>query len=321
MPDTTLTRKVIHGAVRFNNSTFTHPALLELEGRTVALVQIPDDARTLGLLVDGRHVGDAYEVSCAPAVIPRALRHEEREHGSLTGARLVETENYLACFTAVNDAAADLEIAAVFGEAGLGKTLATSRASIQAAEAHSLRRVFVRLKSATSGPALLAAVLEQLYGVAFVRPSQVKYYEDSLFAALCAPTLFHIDEAQYLTDHALHEIRALHDSALTRLSVLLTGGNGCWNRISSDPMLRDRVPIRVPFRRFTEPEVPTVMRAFHEVFENGSDETLRAFDQAYARGVFRPWRHIARTLQRMGATAGDADIFPQVLIRLGVRDA
>ncbi len=84
-------------------------------------------------------------------------------------------------------------------------------------------------------------------------------------------------------------------------------------------MLKDRVPHRVPFRRFRTDEIPHVARAFHPMFEAASDEQLVRLDEAYAHGVFRGWRHIARSFQRHDLNPGRDDDHDKVLIRLGER--
>jgi hypothetical protein len=316
-----LARKVRDGMVTVDSQAYVHPIFLELEGREVGLRPITDDKRELHVFVDGRWAGDAYLGTVANASIERrhAIRYEEQPHRSLQGARLVETENFATCDRVVRKGATDLEMVACYGEAGLGKTLATCRATARHAERLGLRLIRIAPEKSLSGGGLVGMLLEQLFDVHVVKPTTGRAHMALLFDQLQTPTLIHIDEAQYLSAQAMHIVRHIDDLAHIPVCFVLSGGNTFWKVLSSDPMLKDRVPHRAPFRRFREDEIPDAVRAFHPMFDRATDEQLLRLDQIYAHGVFRDWRHIARSFQSEGWDPSDDEDHDKVLIDLGVR--
>jgi DNA transposition AAA+ family ATPase len=315
------TRVVRDAIVTVAKREYAHPIFLELEGRTVAVRPVNDDYRQLHVFVDGRWAGDAYlnGIADVNAKQRHAVRYDEDEQGSLEGARLVETENYLLCEAAIAAGAEDMEIVACYGEAGLGKSYVSRRACIAHAERLGMRHIRIVLRQSTSGGALVAALIEQLFDVHRVRPSANGALFALLLDGLAEPTLVHVDEAQYLQAHAMHLIRHIVDLSHIPVSFVLSGGNTFWKVLSSDPMLKNRVPHRVPVRRFSKDEIPTVIRAFHPMFEAASDEQLVRLDDIYAHGVFRDWRHLARQFQRYELDPGEDGDHDKVLIRLGIR--
>ena len=317
-----VSRRVREGRVRFANDDYTHPIFLELEGCRVAVrPTTTTDRDRLHIFVDGRWAGEA-NARKAPGDAPHrggAMRPSEVEHRSLDGARLVETENYILCDDAIAAAVEDLEMVACFGEAGLGKTYAARRAAERHAKRLRRRHVLIVPRQAMLGGALVASLLEQLYDVRLVRPSTQSAHFALLLDKLAEPTVVHIDEAQYLTAHAMHIVRHIDDLSHIPVCFVLSGGNTFWKVLSSDPMLKDRVPHRVPFRRFRSDEIPSVARAFHPMFDAATDAQLLRLDELYAHGVFRAWRHIARSFQRYDLDPARDSDHDKVLIRLGAR--
>jgi AAA domain len=324
-----ISRIVRGGVVTVGSRPYWHAIFLELEGREVVLRAV-SGADELHVFVDGRWAGDAGCIAAPEGrdPCPHPVRRTQRRHAtsyredeqrSLDGARLVETENYILCDDAIAAGAEDLEMVACFGEAGLGKTYATERATIAHAERLGMRHVHVKPRESMSGGALVGALLEQLFDVHVVRPSTRGPQFALLVDELSERTLVHIDEAQYLSANAMHILRHIDDLSHVPVCCVLSGGNTFWKVLSSDPMLKDRVPNRVPFRRFRSDEIPAVVRAFHPMFDVATDEQLLRLDELYAHGVFRAWRHIARRFQRHQLDpACDAD-HDKALIRLGAR--
>ncbi|MFE9368064.1 AAA family ATPase [Streptomyces sp. NPDC006978] len=50
-----------------------------------------------------------------------------------------------------------------------------------------------------------------------------------------------VDEAQRLNGDCIELLRHLHDHPKTRFALLYVGGDGCWEVLSKEPMLRSRV--------------------------------------------------------------------------------
>jgi hypothetical protein len=314
-------RTVSDGLVRYKNFRYEHPILLELDGCEVRLRPASDDERELHVFVDGRWEGIARRTGLSPERPGQlhATTYVEDDHRSLDGARLVQTENFIVCDESIASAARDMEMAAVYGEAGLGKTYAAQRACVKHAQKLAMRYIRIALRQSTSGGGMIALLLEQLYDVHLVKPSTSGVYFAMLTDALNEPTLVHIDEAQYLSAGAMHQLRHLDDLPHVPICIVLSGGNSFFKVLSSDPMLHNRVPNRVPFRRFREDEIPIVARAFHPMFEDAGNDAIHYLDDTYGKGVFRNWRHIARKFQTEGLDPRSETHCQRVLVRLGVR--
>lgn len=322
-----ITRIVREGTVTVDTRPYWHPIFLELEGRMVGL-RAKEGVDALHVFVDGRWAGEAHPLGDpsgdhVPAAGTdgrgHATDYREDDQRSLDGARLVATENYILCDDAIAAGAEDKEMVACYGEAGLGKTYAAELATAKHAERLGMRHVHIKPSDSMSGPALVGALLEQLFDVRVVRPTMAGPHFAMLLDELSQPALVHIDEAQYLSARAMHVLRHIDDLSHAPVCFVLTGGNTCWKVLSSDPMLKDRVPHRVPLRRFASDEIPFAVRTFHPMFDLATDQQLRRLDEVYAHGIFRAWRHIARQFQRHHLDpASDAD-HERVLIRLGVR--
>lgn len=74
-----------------------------------------------------------------------------------------------------------------------------------------------------------------------------------------------IDEAQRLNSKCIEVIRTLHDHISTRFSLLLVGGDGCWEVLSKEPMLRSRITRRVPFQPLSRLIIPTLIGGYHPI--------------------------------------------------------
>jgi DNA transposition AAA+ family ATPase len=62
-----------------------------------------------------------------------------------------------------------------------------------------------------------------------------------------APAVGKVDEAQRLTSECIEFLRYLHDHPHTRFALILVGGDGCWEVLSREPMLRSRIFRRLNF--------------------------------------------------------------------------
>ncbi len=76
-----------------------------------------------------------------------------------------------------------------------------------------------------------------------------------------------VNEAQRLTGDCIELLRHLHDHPRTRFALLYVGGDGCWEVISKEPMLRSRVFRRLPFQPINPVKVPALMRRYHPIYE------------------------------------------------------
>ena len=90
-----------------------------------------------------------------------------------------------------------------------------------------------------------------------------------------------MDEAQRLNSDCIELLRHLHDDPKTKFALLYVGGDGCWEVLSREPMLRSRVFRRLPFRPLTAEEIPALMRDYHPIYTGADDALLRQIDELY----------------------------------------
>jgi hypothetical protein len=107
----------------------------------------------------------------------------------------------------------------------------------------------------------------------------------------------------------------------TRFALLYVGGDGCWEVLSREPMLRSRVFRRLPFKPLDRADVPALIRRYHPIYHGVADELLLDVDDTYAHGTLRDWAaftHTAADLCRESGRAGvDAAIAANAYTLLG----
>src|SRR6266581_9692500 len=103
------------------------------------------------------------------------------------------------------------------------------------------------------------------------------------------PRVVVIDEAQRLNRECIECLRHLHDHPATTFALLLVRGDGCWEVLSREPMLRSRIYRRVTFRPLESREVLDVLPRYHRLYQHVDGELLLFIDDNFAHGNFRNW--------------------------------
>lgn len=122
------------------------------------------------------------------------------------------------------------------------------------------------------------------------------------------PRVICIDEAQRLKAEGIEILRSLHDDPETQLTLLLVGGNDCWDVLSSQPMLRSRIHRAVEFQPLNEKHVLKLLPKFHPVLQDCSSDVLRLVDRSFAHGSLRAWTHFVVTAAGICADAGERTV-------------
>ncbi len=104
-----------------------------------------------------------------------------------------------------------------------------------------------------------------------------------------APRLIVVDEAQNLNRECIEFLRHLSEDPRRRGAILLVGGDGCWEVLSREPMLRSRVYRRVTSTPLAQAEVLRAIRGFHAIYSGASEELIRFIDDYCGHGNFRNW--------------------------------
>lgn len=209
----------------------------------------------------------------------------------LEGAETIPTEHLLLTRRAVADLVAAKAMGTIHGDAGLGKTFA-----VEAAVADVV--VPVCWTSFPSRPTMrLVAV--HLVEVLTEVPARERnrFHLTGMLIELLAERdrLIVIDEAQRLNRECIEYLRHLHDHPATRFALLLVGGDGCWQVLSREPMLRSRMYRRVVFKALRGPDLLVGIHGYHAIYAGVPDELLLFVDDYFGHGNLRNWASFTRS--------------------------
>lgn len=205
-------------------------------------------------------------------------------HLGLRDARTMDTTTLQLTRRAVHDLV-DLEaMGVIYGPAGTGKTFAWQAA----AAGLDVPVCAVQFPSRPTMLRVAQVLLRELTGES---PKGSRFaLSDTLLDLLSEqPRLVVIDEAQWLNKECIEYARHLHDDPDSRFALLLVGGEGCWQVLSREPMLRSRLYHRVAFSPLTPEAVLRVIPRFHPLYGDVDPELLALIDERFAHGYFREW--------------------------------
>lgn len=183
-----------------------------------------------------------------------------RDFVDLTGAAALPTGHFQMTARIVRDLVANAATGVVHGPAGTGKTFAVEAAleTLDLLDPIARPRVSVLTFPARLTMRMIAdQLLRELTGTE--NPSSRNRFDltTKLVGLLATPMrLVVIYEAQRLTGDCIELLRHLHDHPKTRFALLYVGGDGCWEVLSKEPMLRSRVFRRLPFSRLNPSRSP-----------------------------------------------------------------
>lgn len=231
-----------------------------------------------------------------------------RHHLELDGAATLPTEELGLVDQAVAALVARRAMGAVHGPAGLGKTfavdqaLARRRGEVAACEVSFPSRPTMRLVAAT--------LLHELTGVVaqgrdrFVLTAQLLEELADRRGQDPRERLIVVDEAQQLNRECIEFLRYLHDHRATRFGLLLVGGDGAWQVLAREPMLRSRIYRRVVFRELDAERVCALLPRFHPVYAGVDAELLLFIDDHFAHGNLREWASFTATAVELCQAGG-----------------
>ncbi|WP_281154666.1 ATP-binding protein [Streptomyces sp. HYC2] len=222
-----------------------------------------------------------------------------RHFVDLDGAAALPTGHFQMTARIVRDLVAHAATGVVHGPAGTGKTFAVE-AALEALDAlPPTQRPQVCVLTFPSRPTMRMIadqLLRELTGTD--TPSSRNRFDltTKLIGLLAAPMrLIVVDEAQRLTGDCIELLRHLHDHPRTRFALLYVGGDGCWEVLSKEPMLRSRVFRRLPFQPLNPAKVPSLMRRYHPIYQDAPDDLLLDVDSSYGHGTMRDWAVFTHT--------------------------
>jgi hypothetical protein len=214
-----------------------------------------------------------------------------RHHLGLRGAEVMQTEAFLLSERAVQDVASAGAMGVIHGVAGSGKTFAVHAAL----DSLPVPACCVQFPSRPSMLRVAQQLLQRLSPRAPGRGNRFELSDRLLDVLAERDRLIVVDEAQWLTRESIEYLRHLHDDPDTRFGLLLVGGDGCWQVLSREPMLRSRLYRRVTFTPLSARDVLEVIPRYHPLYNDADPELLLTIDDRYAHGLFRHWAAFTHT--------------------------
>lgn len=231
-------------------------------------------------------------------------------------ARVVETAPFRLAADALEDICAELAMGAFTGVAGTGKTF-----SVRTLLSHrcSLPYTCVEFDRRPTMLSVSRTLLSKL-GAPEIRGNKHSLI-DPLVERLLKPRLIVIDEAQRLNEECIDHVRSLHDRAETNFAVALLGGNGCFETLKGEPMLKSRIWRWTSVEPMEEDEVIEHLPRYHALYEHATEKQLLYVDRTFAHGSFRDWAGFTMTVLRLqrrtGKSALDDELLHTALVKHG----
>ena len=222
-------------------------------------------------------------------------------------AAVLRTRHLLLTDQAVGDLVAAEAMGAVVGPAGLGKTFAITHATTHLSEP-----VVCLTFEGRPTMRLVADRLLHHFTGAPARGTRFAMTDELLRRLSERRRLIVIGEAQNLTRDCFEYLRHLHDDPETHFALLFDGGDGCWEVLAREPMLRSRIYRRVAFTALTDGDVLALIPAYHPIYTDVDPELLLLINDQAANGRLRSWAAFTHTAHGICRRNGIARINERV---------
>ncbi|PJN13840.1 hypothetical protein CG724_37455 [Streptomyces sp. CB02120-2] len=267
-------------------------------------------------------------VDAAPAAPPVPGTGEDGEEGTgllrggvrlfVPGARVVSTAGVAAVVEVVGHTVAARGIGCVFGEPGVGKTVAVQQALHLLPDRVPVWRAVVAVKPGL--PQMRASLLDALGLAADSLSHRAQPADRALGEALRRPGVLFLDDAQRLPPPLLDYLRLLWDEPGTAAALLLCGA-GAERVIARAPALRSRVLTWHQVPGLDQERLAETLAMFHDVWVGVDPADVGWADATVARGNFRTWAkitsHVYALARRGRDVRVDRALIEQACARLG----
>lgn len=234
------------------------------------------------------------------------------------GARVVSTAPVAAVVEAAGHTVAARGVGCVFGEPGVGKTVAVQQALHLLPDRVPVWRAVVAVKPGL--PQMRASLLEALGLAAGSLSHRAQSADRALGQALRRPGVLFLDDAQRLSPPLLDYLRLLWDEPGTAAALLLCGA-GAERVIARAPALRSRVLTWHQVTGLDQERLAETLAMFHDVWEGADPADVGSADATVARGNFRTWAkitsHVYALSKRGRDVRVDRALMEQACARLG----
>ncbi|EST39108.1 hypothetical protein N566_03830 [Streptomycetaceae bacterium MP113-05] len=251
----------------------------------------------------------------------RLPREREDHFMRLPDAQTVSTPALLTVRENIRCAIEAKAMICIYGQAGHGKSFAVN-ASLRELAPTLTRRIQFRARPSTRD---LRHELFHALGLQGRPPSHAIEFDRMLRGALEEPRVLVCDEAQWLSKLCFEYLRYLWDDTDSDLTIVFTGGNGCFEMLQSEPMLESRVYAWQEIGSMPLDEVLAVIPAFHPVWDDADPALIAVCDQEAAHGNFRAWakitHHLTVGLKETGRERIDEELLRWAYSKLSPRRA
>jgi hypothetical protein len=216
-----------------------------------------------------------------------------RHYLGLRDAAVLATRDLLLTGRAITDLIESEAMGAVVGAAGLGKTFAIEHA-LAGREEQVIRLTFEARPTMRLVADRLLVALTGAPG----RGTRFAMTDQLLNRLSDRRRLVVIGEAQNLNRDCFEYLRHLHDDPFTRFALLFDGGDGCWEVLAREPMLRSRIYRRVAFRALSDADVLALIPDYHPIYAGVDPELLVLINEKAANGRLRSWAAFTVVVRR-----------------------
>lgn len=234
------------------------------------------------------------------------------------GARVVSTAPVAAVVEAAGHTVAARGIGCVFGDPGVGKTVAVQQALHLLPDRVPVWRAVVAVKPGL--PQMRASLLEALGLAAGSLSHRAQPADRALGEALRRPGVLFLDDAQRLSPPLLDYLRLLWDEPGTAAALLLCRA-AAERVIARAPALRSRVLTWHQVPGVDQERLSETLAMFHDVWEGADPADVGWADATVARGNFRTWAKITSHVYPLSKRGRDVQVdralVEQACARLG----
>jgi hypothetical protein len=270
-----------------------------------------------GPLVVDEPVGDAPVAQGGPDVADAGVR-ASGVRLYVPGARLVSTRQVAGVVEAVGHTVAARGMCCVFGDPGLGKTVAVEQALRLLPGRVPVWRAVAGVAPAL--PQLRASLCEALGLPSGALTHRAGPAGQALAGALAQPGVLVVDDAQRLTPPLLDYLRQLWDAPGCAAALVLCGA-GSERAVARASALRSRVLTWHQVGRLEPSQLPQTLSLFHPVWAQADRDDLARVDEQMAHGNFRTWAkitsHVYAARERDPVRRVDGELIEQACARLG----
>ena len=201
-----------------------------------------------------------------------------RHYLGLTDASVLATRHLLLTGQAISDVIESEAMGAIVGPAGLGKTFAIDHAL----EQHGGPVITLAFEARPTMRLVADRLLANLTG-APGRGTRFAMTDQLMNRLSQRSRLIVIGEAQNLNRDCFEYLGHLHDEPATRFGLLFDGGDGCWEVLAREPMLRSRIYRHVALSPLSDADVLALIPGYSPTPERPRPPADRRTDRRGAR--------------------------------------